>query len=105
MQPCRTKVSIRRSGTVQFNRAALQQFRASDPVYVHFYRIAGGGGTRPLLGCERHALGLEGQGPFSQYSEDDPLEFLRQTRLKPRAGRLYRAWIEPRTRTIMVRIG
>lgn len=98
-------VSIRRDGTTHFPRAAIQQFAATDVAYVHFYRMCGGGGTRPLLSRERHELRLQGDAPFSQYAEDDPLELLRGIQFKPRSRKLYRAWIERKTQTIMVQIG
>ena len=101
----KTTISIRRDGTVRFTQAAIREFRPSDADYLHFYHMKGGGGTRPLVGRERRDLGLHGPGPFAQYSEDDPLEFLRGVGIEPRARKPYPAWIEPRTRTIMVQIG
>lgn len=98
-------VSIRRDGTLHFGKAAIRQFAATDVAYVHLYRMGGGGGTRPLLSNERQELRLRGEGPFSQYGEDDPREFFRVLRFKPRSRKSYRAWIEPKTQTIMVRIG
>ena len=98
-------VSICRDGGMHFPRAAIQQFAATDLAYVHFYRMNGGGGTRPLLSRERHELRLRGDGPFSQYAEDDPRELLRVIRFKPRSRKSYRAWVEPKTQTIMVQIG
>jgi hypothetical protein len=98
-------VSIRSDGGMHFPRAAIQQFAATDLAYVHFYRVGGGGGTRPLLSRERHELTLRGDGPFSQYAEDDPRELLRVIRFKPRIRKSYRAWLERKTRTIMVQIG
>jgi len=102
---CEATVSIRRDGTMYFPRAAIRQFAATDVAYVHFYRMGGGGGTRPLLSRERHELRLRAASPFSQYAEDDPVEVFRGIRFKPRSRKLYRAWTEPKTQTIMVQIG
>ncbi len=98
-------VRIRCDGTVHFTAAATRHFREMDAAYVHFYRVGGGGGTRPLLARERRDLGLNGNGPFSQYGEDDPVEFLCMIQIEPGTRRSYRAWSEPSTRTIMVQIG
>lgn len=102
---CEPAVSIRCDGTIHFPPAAIRQFAETDLAYIHFYRMGGGGGTRPLLSCERNELRLRGDGPFSEYAEDDPLEFFRGIRFKPRSRKSFRAWIEPKTQTIMVQIG
>lgn len=105
VKQCEATVSIRRDGTMYFPRATIRQFAATDVAYVHFYRIGGGGGTRPLLSRERHKLRVCGDRPFSQYGEDDPRELLRVIRFKSRSRKSYRAWIERKTQTIMVQIG
>jgi hypothetical protein len=102
---CEATVSIRCDGTIHFPRAAIRQFAETDLAYIHFYRIGGGGGTRPLLSCERNELRLRSDGPFPEYAEDDPLEFFRGIHFKPRSRKSLRAWIEPKTQTIMVQIG
>jgi hypothetical protein len=102
---CEPAASIRCDGTIHFTRAAIRRFGATEVNYVHFYRTGGGGGTRPLLSRERQELRLRGDGPFSDYAEDDPLEFFRGMHFKPRSTKSLRAWVEPKTQTIMVQIG
>jgi hypothetical protein len=98
-------ISIRRDGTVHFTPAANREFGLSDANYLHCYRMrGGGGGTRPLLRRERQELGLMGAARVAGYLEDDPNEFMRLIQIKPRVGKLYRAWMEPKTRTIMVQL-
>lgn len=104
LSACETTISIRRDGTLQFTRKAIGEFGPHDIDYVHFYRLSGGGGTRPLLHRERQELGAREPGPFARYSDDDPLEFLRLVGIKPRTRKFYRAWIELKTGTIMVQI-
>jgi len=103
-----TTISIRRDGTIHFNRAAFRQFGPIDPDNVHFYRLSGGGGTRPLLRRERRELGVCGPGPTAQHAEDDPLEFMQEfirlVQVKPLARKRYRAWLEEKTKTVMIRI-
>jgi hypothetical protein len=96
-------VSIRPNGTLDFNGAGT--FGCCDVAFVHFYRLGGRGScTRPLTSSERRELGLKKPGPFAQYTEDNPLEFLRSFWVAPPFAKILSAWIEPKTKTIMVRI-
>jgi hypothetical protein len=95
MSNCEGSVSIRPSGTIRFSLAGIITLGAHDVDYVTFYRARGcGTATRPLLLSERRELGLSGPGPFAEYPEDDPLEFLSMVGIKHRKDRHYYAWLE-----------
>jgi hypothetical protein len=53
---------------------------------------------------ERHELGLTGPDSLPGYLEGDPLEFFHTIGMKPRTDRHFSAWLEPKTKTIMIRI-